>query len=148
MEHGGPEPSGLAFARLRNARGLSARQLAEQAGVSHSSVSRIERGYSVTRDVLDALAGVLGPAVHDAVRVWPPVPVGESPLLIARRLWGVSRSEAAERIGVSDDVLGRAERGEGVHPKNAKAIADAYGLEVEDVRPVSLDRKARPHRAA
>lgn len=135
MGSGAPEPSGTVVRRLRLLAGLSARQLAERAGISHSSVCRVERGHAATKDVLVALAGVLGPKVYDSVRVWPPEPHGGSPVLRARRSWGMSRRQAAKRIGVTDDVLGRAERGEGVRPINARLIASAYGLDVEDVLP-------------
>jgi len=143
-----PERSGRELARLRTARGLSARQLAELAGVSHSSVCRAEDGHHVRREIVAALAKVLGPAVYDDVPVWPPLPVGDGLLEVARRETGESISDAATRAGVSRDVLRRAERGQGVHPANAKRIADAFGLAVDDVLPIPTPKKAPTRKAA
>lgn len=78
---------------------------------------------------------MLGSAVWDAVTLWPPEPEGDDVLVVMRRQRRESLPDAAARIGVSPDVLARAERGQGVHPANAKRIADAYGLGVLDVLP-------------
>src|SRR4051794_32741396 len=136
-----PEPAGWAFMRLRIERGMSARELADAAGVSHGCVTRVEGGVPATRVVLAKLARVLGSVVYDVVRPWPPPPEGDQPLIVARRALDMTRRQAARRIGVSEGVLGRAERGQPVHPRNAKVIADAYGLPVADV--LSLPPRAR-----
>lgn len=80
-----------------------------------------------------ALSKVLGPDVLDWL-----TPEGNR---VLRERWrrGLRRADAAEQMGVSIDVLARAERGAGVHPTNAKRIADAYGLAVEDVLPVPVE---------
>lgn len=135
MGNAAPDTSGLHVTRLRLAAGLSARQLATKAGVSTSCVHRAESGRAVTRDVLAKLASILGPSIYDAVPLWPPVPAGDNAVARARRQTGEALTEAASRAGVSDDVMKRAERGQGVHPKNAKAIAEAFGLDVMDVSP-------------
>jgi hypothetical protein len=127
---------------------LSARQLAKQAGVSYTAVSYAERGRAVTRDVLAGLVRVLGPAVKDAVAVWPPLPTGKTAVARARRLSGESRLHAANRAGVGYDVFKRAEDGEGVHPANAKKIADAFGLDVSDVLPLPHAREGSNDEAA
>jgi transcriptional regulator with XRE-family HTH domain len=56
--------------------------------------------------------------------------------LITERLNnGLSTREAAKEIGISQAVLLRAERGEGVRPRHAKRITDFYDLEVTDLWP-------------
>lgn len=138
-------PNGWEVTRLRRNAGLSARQLATRAGVSTSSVARAEHGRSVTRDVLAKLADVLGPGVYEAVPVWPPVRAGALAQVRART--GESLRQAAKRAGVSADVFNRAECGKGVHPGNAKKIADAFGLHVDDVLPVPVQGEANRHAA-
>lgn len=55
---------------------------------------------------------------------------------------GLSGRQAAKEMGVEPDTLARAERGEGVpHPRNAKLIADFYGVKATDLWPVA-ERKA------
>jgi lambda repressor-like predicted transcriptional regulator len=50
---------------------------------------------------------------------------------------GLSLREAAERMGLRDTVLHRAEERERMpHPRNAKLIADFYGYKVTDIWPV------------
>lgn len=50
----------LACRRLRHARGLSIRQLAEEAGISHQSIVNIEHGHKVPRmDTLMVLLSTL-----------------------------------------------------------------------------------------
>lgn len=140
-----PESSGQRVARLRIQAGLSARQLAEKAGVSHSCVNQVERGRAVTREVLAKLEVILGPL--DFLPLWPALPAGTTPLAQARRVTRESPREAAERAGVSDDVFVRAERGGRVRPAHAKRIADAFGLDASDVLPVP-HREASNRRAA
>lgn len=58
-------------------------------------------------------------------------------LVAARLNRGLSTREAAERIGISQDVLLRAEGGESTpYPRHAKKIADFYGVQVTDIWPV------------
>lgn len=147
MGNGAPEPSGQALARLRIAAGLTARQLAERAGVSHTSVSYAERGRMVTRGMAASLATVLGPAVYDAVAVWPPESTTTA-LARARAASGESIPQAAARAGVTRAVYVRAERGEGVRPANAKAIAEAFELAVDDVLPTPHAREGADPQAA
>jgi transcriptional regulator with XRE-family HTH domain len=125
------------FAELRLGTGMSRRQLAEMAGVTHTAVSRAERGRSIRRETAEALESVLGVVVWEAVTLWPPAPADEAESVVAtiRRQRRETLPDAASRIGVSDGVLARAERGQGVHPANAKRIADAYGIGVLDVLP-------------
>jgi transcriptional regulator with XRE-family HTH domain len=52
---------------------------------------------------------------------------------------GLSTREAAEAIGVSQAVLLRGERGEGLRPRHAKRVADFYELKVTDVWPLPED---------
>jgi lambda repressor-like predicted transcriptional regulator len=49
---------------------------------------------------------------------------------------GLSLRQAAEQIGIHRRTLDRAERGDSVHPGNAKLIADFYGVRVTDIWPV------------
>lgn len=56
---------------------------------------------------------------------------------------GLSGRQAAKEIGVEPDTLARAERGAGVpHPRNAKLIADFYGVKVTDLWPVGESKEA------
>jgi transcriptional regulator with XRE-family HTH domain len=56
----------LRLKEWRERRGFSIRQLAEQAGVSHVTVVRIEQGrMSPTVALLEKLAGALGISVRD-----------------------------------------------------------------------------------
>lgn len=147
MGNAAPDLPGQALTRLRLAAGLSARQLAERAGVSHALISKAERGRAVTRDALAALEGVLGPGVKDAVTVWPAPPSDDTPVARACRESGEWIAQVAKRAGVSNDVMGRAATGERVHPANALKIAHALGLDVADVLPLpppanSTDRQA------
>lgn len=149
MGNTAPDLPGQALARLRIAAGLSIRELAAKAGVGSTSVSEAERGRSVTRGMAADLAKVLGPAVYDAVEVWPPLPADDSTALAkARRASGESVSQAAARAGVTRFVYLRAERGEGVRPSNAKRIAEAFGLDVLDVLPLPHAREGTNHAAA
>jgi transcriptional regulator with XRE-family HTH domain len=51
---------------------------------------------------------------------------------------GLTLNAAAAQIGVSPDVLRRAELGEVTpHPGNAKKIADFYGHRVTDLWPIT-----------
>jgi DNA-binding XRE family transcriptional regulator len=105
----------------------------------------------VTRGMAADLAKVLGPAVHNAVDVWPPpLPAHDAttPLARARAESGESVSQAATRAGVTRAVYQRAERGEGVRPGNAKRLADAFGLDVIDVLPLPHTREGTNHAAA
>ena len=132
--------TGAAFTRLRISAGLSAHQLAKAAGVSKDSVCRVERGGYVTRKVRDALVATLGEDAQPLIPVradWPDTAVSR-----ARRASGESTRVAAERAGVSVWVFGRAERGESIHPANAKRIAEAFGLDVLDVLPPKERRPA------
>ena len=54
----------------------------------------------------------------------------------ARLNKGLSTRKAAEGIGVTQDLLIRAEAGSMPHPKNAKLIADFYEVQVTDIWPV------------
>lgn len=140
MGKAAPESPGQALTRLRLAAGLSARQLAIRAGVSHTLISKAEAGRAVTRDVLVALEGVLGPGVKDAVTVWPAPPTDDTAVAKACRESGEWIAQVAKRAGVSQDVMGRAATGERVHPANALKIADALGLDVTDVLPLPPPR--------
>ena len=108
------------------------RELAEVAGVSHTVIARAEHGRAVSMPTLDALAGVLGDEVREVVTVGVrKTAAGEdNPVVAARRAQGLSRRQAAKRIGVADKTLARVESGQRVHPSTAKRIALAYGLDV------------------
>ncbi len=49
---------------------------------------------------------------------------------------GLSRRQFAERIGVPEQSIRRLERGLGIHPANAKKVADYLGVKVTDLLPV------------
>jgi transcriptional regulator with XRE-family HTH domain len=49
---------------------------------------------------------------------------------------GLTIRALAERLDVSAGTIRAAERGESVHPANAKRIADYYGVKVTDIWPV------------
>lgn len=55
---------------------------------------------------------------------------------------GLSRRGAAREIDVPEQTLRRAERGLGVHPANAKKIADFYGCQVTDLWPLEAQQGA------
>lgn len=60
--------------------------------------------------------------------------------LVAERLnRGLSTRDAAREIGVSQDLLLRAENGSTPQPRHAKLIADFYGVKVTDVWPVPTE---------
>lgn len=129
-----------ALADLRLNAGMSRRQLAAATGVPATTIRNAEHGSAIRRDSRAALARVLGSAVYEAVPAWPRIDAGDLPALVERRRRGWSRRVAADRIGVSVTALKRAESGAGVHPRTAKAIADAYGLAVVDIhRPPPQD---------
>lgn len=49
---------------------------------------------------------------------------------------GLTCAEVADAIGVARTAISRVESGEGMlHPRNAKALADFYGLKVTDLWP-------------
>jgi transcriptional regulator with XRE-family HTH domain len=150
MGNAAPEPPGQALTRLRIAAGLSIRELAAKTGVGSTSIGEAERGRAVTRGMAADLAKVLGPAVHDAVTVWPPLPAQDATTALAkaRAETGESVSQAAARAGVTRFVYQRAERGEGVRPSNAKRLAEAFGLDVFDVLPLPRTREGTNHVAA
>lgn len=63
-------------------------------------------------------------------------------LAAARFNRGLSLRAAAEEIGVSEDVLMRAEGGTRPFPANAKRIADFYNVQPTDIWPVEPDEVA------
>ena len=139
MDEGPSAQPERVFTRLRIEAGYSARQLAEAAGISLSSVLRAERGKALAAPIRGRLVGVLGPRVLECVpEAGAPGP-DATPVRMARHRLGLSRAEAARRARVSADVLARAERGQGVYPQNARRIALAFGLAVTDVLPVPDD---------
>jgi transcriptional regulator with XRE-family HTH domain len=73
-------------------------------------------------------------------------PAAPTPVAKARVERGWSQREAARRIGVSHDVLRRAELGLGVYPPNAHRIALALDLDVFEV--LTPSRKANGDPAA
>jgi lambda repressor-like predicted transcriptional regulator len=54
----------------------------------------------------------------------------------ARLNQGLSLPDAAAQIGISRGTLVKAERGDSVHPRQAKLIADFYKVRVTDIWPV------------
>lgn len=52
---------------------------------------------------------------------------------------GLSRRAYAEKIGVPEQSLRRLEAGLGVHPANAKIVADDLGVKVTDLMPVERE---------
>lgn len=61
----------------------------------------------------------------------------------ARLNLGLNSREAAQKIGVSQDILLRAETGSRPQPRHAKAIADFYGCQVTDIWPIADPREER-----
>lgn len=128
--------SGVSLRRLRLLAGMSLRELAERAGVTHSLIARAEQGHTVSKATCDALAAVLGPKVYEAVATQTRprlTSAGLNPVVAARHRMGLPRKYAAKRIGVSDKTLARVEAGQRVRPINAKRIAFALGLDVGTV---------------
>jgi len=132
VEHTEGGSSGPGFTRLRITAGLSVRQLADTAHVWPSSVCRVERGGHVTREVRDALVQVLGPEASSLIGVWPPT-LPDTVVYRARKRRGESGREVARRAGVSKDAYARAEHGKPVSPSNARKIAEALGLDDDDL---------------
>ena len=124
---------------LRIARGMTQGELARAAHVHIRTVVRSEQGEPIGQASRDRLAAVLGPLAHDriAVRAWadsqPPLPADASPALVARYARNLSVGDAAERIGITRHALRRAERGEVIQLRTARAIAGFYGIPVGDV---------------
>lgn len=54
-----------------------------------------------------------------------------------RRNRGLTLRELADEIGIDMHALRRAEQGGKPHPKNAKLIADHFGVQVTAIWPVS-----------
>lgn len=63
-------------------------------------------------------------------------------LIAARKNKGLSQKLAAKQIGVSEDILSRAENGAHPHLGHAKLIADFYGMKVTDIWPVEEQNAA------
>jgi transcriptional regulator with XRE-family HTH domain len=68
--------------------------------------------------------------------------IGGSALKAARLNKGLTVREAARRIGVTADILLRAEHGSAPRPKAARKIADFYGYKVTDIWPVDQGKVA------
>src|SRR3954469_18224431 len=101
MRNGVGGSPGVTLSLLRIRAGLSVRELSARAGVSTSSVYRLERGGTARREVRDALVRVLGPAASEAIVVkhdWP-----TSPLYLARLEHGMSERQAARAAGVTKE---------------------------------------------
>jgi transcriptional regulator with XRE-family HTH domain len=131
--------AGADFARLRFEAGLTIRELADAAHVWPSSVSRVERGGFVRREVRDALVTVLGEPVRPLIAVRNDRP--DTPVYAARLRTGESGRQVAKRAGVSKDAFARAERGERVSPATASRIAKTLGLDVTDMATLIDDRR-------
>jgi ribosome-binding protein aMBF1 (putative translation factor) len=63
-------------------------------------------------------------------------------LAVERINRGLSIRQLAELLKINAQVIARAEKGEAVHPANAKKIADYYGCKVTDIWPVSTKAAA------
>ena len=48
---------------------------------------------------------------------------------------GLSRRQFADELGVPEQSIRRLEAGKGIHPSNAKKVADFLGLQVTDLLP-------------
>ena len=135
-------PAALQAARLDA--GLTARQLAERAGISVSLVREAERGRcSLSRESLkrveDALGCQEGALAHpEAGRAGTPRPRSARPplqnataLLAARIDAGMTIGQVAKRAGVSPAVITSGERGErSISVASLKRLADAFGRPV------------------
>lgn len=122
--------------RLRTESGLTVNALAELAGVSPTTIKNAERGKSALSDrSAERIARALGVAPQDIIErpgQFRPAD-GDSQLRRLRHDMKLSSREAAERIGVSRSALLRAEVGEQVGLRNAKLIANFFGVAVADV---------------
>ena len=137
-----------ALAALRLGHTLTRPQLATLSGVSVATIIKAEDGQPVREATAAALAQVLGAEVYGAVVIRDtPLRTPDPSTAVARARLdrGWTQLEAARHIGVSADVLRRAEAGKGVHPANARKIALAFGLDTFDVLP---PRKANGDSAA
>lgn len=65
------ETAGATLRLARKRAGLSVRAFAELQGITHSEISRIERGRGTTLEKYAALASGLGLTIHD---LFPPAP--------------------------------------------------------------------------
>lgn len=92
----------------------------------------MERSGYVTREVRDALVGVLGSEAAELIAVWP-ASLPDTPVSRARIRSGESGRQVAKRAGVSKDTYARAEHGKPVSPSNARKIARALGLDDTDL---------------
>jgi transcriptional regulator with XRE-family HTH domain len=127
---------GIVLWRLRNEAGLTVAELARRAGVAPNTILTAERGLTIpTCENATRIADVLG---VDRTDIWDRPgqfrPDEDDGLLRRRRHdLGLSSREAAAKIGVSRSALLRAENGGSVFPRNARRIADFYGLPVTEV---------------
>jgi transcriptional regulator with XRE-family HTH domain len=127
--------TGDGLRRLRLLAGMSLRDLADAAGVSHMVIQRAERTGHASEPVMQALAGVLGPRVYRVLGLTEPpeTRAGTNAIVQARRALGLSRRQCAAMIGVSDKTLARAEAGLPIRPDKRQLIASALGLDIATV---------------
>jgi ribosome-binding protein aMBF1 (putative translation factor) len=60
-------------------------------------------------------------------------------LTSARLNAGLSMRGLADAVDVAEQTIRRLEDGEGVHPANAKKVADYFGIKVTDLLPVERE---------
>jgi transcriptional regulator with XRE-family HTH domain len=116
--------------------GLTLDELAAHAEVGRNTIARLEHGGNAAAPVRRSLADALGiePAAlamgDEAEAEAEPVP-----LRALRDRRGLTVYELAQRAKVPPQKVYRAEEGRAIHPRDAKRLADFYGIRVTDFYP-------------
>jgi transcriptional regulator with XRE-family HTH domain len=122
--------------------GLTLDELAAHSKVGRNTVARLEHGGHAAAPVRRALADALGIepvalAVGESTAETEPEPV---PLAALRARYGLSVYALAQRAKVAPQKVYRAEEGRAIHPRDAKRLADFFGIRVTDFYPRDGDR--------
>ncbi len=93
---------GPAIRKLRHEQDMTLDDLAEQAGISASHLSRLERGQTLPSfTVLAGIAHVLGVSIDEFAQLEQDVAVLDAELEVVLRNAGVEENAAAEMLGLS-----------------------------------------------
>lgn len=117
--------------RAREAAGLSRAQLATRVKTDSEVVSLWEeRGVTPTPGRIKQIAEAVGVPVDHLYRV----STGTSPLVAMRTRAGLSQRALAQRVGVSQALVSRLERGRAeLTPELSQSISEALGVSVDEI---------------
>jgi transcriptional regulator with XRE-family HTH domain len=141
--------NGTELKRLRLARDLSQRDIANLIELKHSSYGHMELGHrAMAMANAQRLAGVLGTDVHSITtkRVTRPLPKRElvavdgEMMRLAREEVALSRKELAQKVGVSSQWIDLLEKGE--FPRTNSIILDRISSTLGVDRTILIDNRA------